>query len=365
MDAALEKKYDASPYRIPMRNKSRQVVEYALVDADDFETVRQYAWRLTHGYATGTVEGRSIFMHHFVFKKPSDGKVVDHINNDRLDNRKHNLREATRAENSHNVPGRSGTSQYKGVSLYTGYVYENNARKYGARYSQQHLGLYDDEKSAARAYDTYTYVLYGEKARNNGLVKYEDVAHLKLSDLTFVKQEDLPKHIYRLHNKYFALKKYNKKIYRKELRDKMEDAMKDLEDIRFNIQYVKVMEELLYLQTPIVRNEQGIAVIQCTGGVCLVDDADWHTLNRYSWYIDNGYVDSSVVGRMHRFLLKPKRGEIVDHINQDKKDNRRSNLRIASYSLNNHNRPKKVGGTSIYRGVRKTRNGWTAVISHN
>ena len=365
MNATLENKYDASPYRIPMRNKFREIVEYAIVDADDFERVSQYPWRLSHGYASGTVEGRSIFMHHFVFKKPSDGKVIDHINNDRLDNRKNNLREATRAENSHNVSKRSGTSQYKGVSLYNGHVYENNAKKYSARYASKHLGLYDDEESAAKAYDTYTYVLHGEKACNNQLIKYEDVAHLKLSDLSFAKQEDLPKHIYRISNKYYALKKYNKKTYKGEMQDTLEDALEDLWKILFDINYKKVMEEFFYRQTPIVRNDEGIAVIQCTGGVCLVDDKDWHTLNRYSWYIDNGYVDSSVVGRMHRFLLKPKRGQIIDHINQNKKDNRRSNLRIASYSLNNHNRPKKEGGTSIYKGVRRTRDKWTASISHN
>jgi hypothetical protein len=180
-----------------------------------------------------------------------------------------------------------------------------------------------------------------------------------------VKQEELPKHIYRLRNKYYALKKFNKKTYKKIHRDTIEDALQDLEDIVFNINYDKVMEELLYRQTPITRNPEGIAVIQCTGGVCLVDDEDWHTLNRYSWYTDNGYVDSSVIGRMHRFLLKPKRDEIVDHINQDKQDNRKSNLRIASYSLNNHNRTKKQGASSIYRGVYRKRNKWSARISHN
>jgi len=53
----------------------------------------------------------------------------------------------------------------------------------------------------------------------------------------------------------------------------------------------------------------------------------------------------------HREVVKPADGEVVDHINQDKLDNRRENLRIADRSLNALN-SKKVRGSVPYRGVR-------------
>lgn len=367
MNQTIENKYNSSPYRIPLYDRAHRIIDYALVDKDDFERVNQYRWRWSHGYASASINGRGIFMHHFVFRKPSVvGNVIDHKNNDRLDNRKENLREVTRAENSHNVPKRSGTSQYKGVSLYTAHTYGENIQKYSASYSARHLGLFDDEESAARAYDTYTFVLYGKDARNNGLVRYEDVADLKLSDLHFAKQNNIPKHIYKIGNQYYALKKYNKKTYKKPLRPTIDEALQDLLLIKVQINHVQVMEELLYLQTPIPRNEDNIAIILCAGGeISLVDDEDWYMLTRiYTWHIDNGYVHSSVVGRIHRFLLKPKPHELVDHINNNRLDNRKCNLRIATYSLNNHNRPKQQGTKYTYRGVSKKKGKWTARISH-
>lgn len=52
----------------------------------------------------------------------------------------------------------------------------------------------------------------------------------------------------------------------------------------------------------------------------------------------------------HREVMQPKGSEIIDHINQDKLDNRRENLRIATKSLNALNSKKTRSGTG-YRGV--------------
>lgn len=54
----------------------------------------------------------------------------------------------------------------------------------------------------------------------------------------------------------------------------------------------------------------------------------------------------------HREVMKAKDGEIIDHINQDKLDNRRENLRVADRSLNALNTSKNKGYT-----LRKLRNG--------
>lgn len=70
---------------------------------------------------------------------------------------------------------------------------------------------------------------------------------------------------------------------------------------------------------------------------------------------------------MHRQVLDAKSGELVDHINGNKLDNRCSNLRIVNTQQNQHNRAKLLNNTSGYKGVqwRKDRNKWVAVIRVN
>ena len=57
---------------------------------------------------------------------------------------------------------------------------------------------------------------------------------------------------------------------------------------------------------------------------------------------------------MHRYLLNAQDNQIVDHINGIKHDNRKKNIRITSYSVNNHNRRKKA--------LKLINNKWTGEI---
>lgn len=79
---------------------------FALVDEEDFELVSQYKWHLNDmGYAVwrGIIDGKkkTIRMHRLIKNTP-DELVTDHINHDRLDNRKSNLRICTQKENAKN-----------------------------------------------------------------------------------------------------------------------------------------------------------------------------------------------------------------------------------------------------------------------
>lgn len=68
---------------------------------------------------------------------------------------------------------------------------------------------------------------------------------------------------------------------------------------------------------------------------------------------------------LHRLILCAQPGEIVDHVNQDTKDNRTSNLRIATYSENCANKKKLPNKTSKFKGVcfDKLRNKWMATAN--
>lgn len=69
------------------------------------------------------------------------------------------------------------------------------------------------------------------------------------------------------------------------------------------------------------------------------------------WFKHPGGYASNRHGLLHRALLKPPKGMEVDHINRDKLDNRRSNLRVCKPSNNQHNRPGVKGSKSGFKGV--------------
>lgn len=79
----------------------------------------------------------------------------------------------------------------------------------------------------------------------------------------------------------------------------------------------------------------------------IVDLEDVERLLEYRWSVDTtGYAKSRSL-KMHRVIMNAKEGESVDHINQDKTDNRKNNLRIASHSLQMRNREMPRGKTGV------------------
>ena len=100
------------------------------------------------------------------------------------------------------------------------------------------------------------------------------------------------------------------------------------------------------------------------------DMSDFNTVWKYSWSVDfNGYVIGSRPGKqiqLHRLLLEPKPGELVDHVNGNPSDNRRCNLRLCGYRENLSNSGMRSNNTTGYKGVVKLRNGnYKAQISCN
>jgi hypothetical protein len=92
------------------------------------------------------------------------------------------------------------------------------------------------------------------------------------------------------------------------------------------------------------------------GLYAIVDDFDYEMLSKHSWCLDvgGGYAMSRVnykTMRMHRMILNPPNGLVVDHINRNKLDNRRSNLRIATTSQNMLNANRRSNNKSGFNGV--------------
>jgi hypothetical protein len=105
------------------------------------------------------------------------------------------------------------------------------------------------------------------------------------------------------------------------------------------------------------------------GEVAMVDAEDFEELSKYKWSLARGrYAVRREKGKtilMHRVIMKPPDGMVVDHFDGNGLNNRRSNLRICTPQQNNYNsRPR--GGSSAFKGVSyvKRRGKFKAVVGH-
>lgn len=143
----------------------------AIVDDDDYEELVKNKWHLTaQGYAARRAtfsyyNSKIVSMHRTILNY--DGNLfVDHINGDKLDNRKENLRLATVAQNVMNSQKRSG--EYKGVSRSTKNRYRARLTVKG---KELNLGLFDNQHDAARMYNFWAKDIFGDYATLNKITE--------------------------------------------------------------------------------------------------------------------------------------------------------------------------------------------------
>lgn len=93
------------------------------------------------------------------------------------------------------------------------------------------------------------------------------------------------------------------------------------------------------------------------GRKAIVDDSLYDYLNQWKWTFDSsvGYALRRYNGRkiyLHRIIAGTKKGDYTDHINHNKLDNRKSNLRICTNAENGQNQLKQKRKTSSrFKGV--------------
>jgi len=106
------------------------------------------------------------------------------------------------------------------------------------------------------------------------------------------------------------------------------------------------------------------------GQFAIVDAADYEWLSKYKWYAHRSergntyYAFRSSHGRaisMHREIMKPPKGKVVDHESGNGADNRRVNLRNCTQLQNSQNSQRRRG-KSRFRGVYKRGNKWEAKV---
>jgi len=286
---------------------------------EDHELISKYSWFHNQGYCKATVDGKKgTMMHRFLMNATND-QLIDHINGNKLDNRRENLQVTNVIRNGQNKKKRKNAS-----SKYYGVTYKKSSGKYMSRITDNgneiFFGYYHTEYMAAVARDMYI------------IHELPDSAY----PLNFPKIRD-----------YFASQPYTH-VNR---RDKSKIAQKD-----------KAMyectdtDEIIRLLIP---SNPNLTV--------LIDTEDYEKIRHLNWCISSsGYVFSGNI-RLHRLVMDQSDPKIfVDHIDGNKLNNTKNNLKISNIKLNGQNKTKRKNTSSKYQGVSlsHTKTRWIAVVHY-
>lgn len=138
---------------------------FFICDKCDENLVRSATWFLSeHGYARTKLGSKKCTLFHNLIVPNSDGTYCDHINGNRLDNRRANLREVTRSQNamnrsmhSNNASGYKGVSYHWATMKWQAYICHNGKEMY--------LGLFDNIEDAVAVRKAKEVELFGEYRR--------------------------------------------------------------------------------------------------------------------------------------------------------------------------------------------------------
>jgi hypothetical protein len=146
---------------------------FDLIDKD----LAKFNWQSQKGYINRKDKyGRYVYMHQVTMERIlgrslNDNEEADHINGDRSDNRRKNLRLVTHLENCANIRKPNRINSNKSTSKYKGVSFDKTKNKFRARITSNgktcHLGFFDDDKEAAREYDKAAISLFRENAKLN------------------------------------------------------------------------------------------------------------------------------------------------------------------------------------------------------
>lgn len=377
---------------IALRDKQGDIVGHAICSAQDFACLSMHTWwrsssTVDDWYPVTIIKGKNIRMHKYVMNiiqkiEITDGMVIDHKNRVRYDNHRENLRLVTKSQNAQNRPKKEGTS-----SIYNGISYVTKAKKFMAkvRHNKQtiFIGYFETEIEAVEAYDRYL-------AHNSDI-------HKKMNNETLrnkYRSEPLihPKKKKTNKNKFIGVSKNGENKFRAQIQidgKTLRIAITDTENeaaikydeyiVRHGLQnrlnfpqnypdYVPNRVTKTTIVSEIDSNTVQISLNGAQQECALIDKEDYEKVKYMPCSINSGYVNiynEGVAMRLSRYLMNEKREDIVvDHINGNRVDNRKSNLRAVSRKLNAQNKSKHKDATSIYMGVMKNKNTWRVVLRH-
>lgn len=342
----------------------------ALVSEEDYDMLNGYGWYESSGYAmcNSYKNNESSLMHRLIMK-PKDNEMVDHINNNKLDNRRENLRICSVTVNNLNRrKTKNASSQYKGV------YFDKGRNKYVAQISNHgkthSVGNFKNEVDAAEQIDKF--VLFNEwdyiklnfpnkkkeyeknpyvpKIKNN---KYTGVNKNRQKYNCTVRVNGKNVYLGTFDDELTAAKAYDEYIVKNNVPDK---------NLNFSDQHPNYNKDIKVIKSEFIKtNDKNIIKVKMSNedGYTLIDKKDYDKMKHYACHLSkkDGYVKISVNRKcipLHRFLMGVTDSKVyVDHINSDRLNNTRANLRLSNAKLNAQNTSKKGGGNSSskYIGV--------------
>ena len=143
--------------------------EYTVVSPEDYDSLIAHDWYIhSNGYVRATINHEHVYLHRLILEIPI-GHVTDHINGNKLDNRRVNLRSATHRQNAQNHKPKGGSSKYIGVRKTKEGKWNARIRNNG---KEVYLGNFASETEAAWEHDRAAVEYHGEFARLNFTEQY-------------------------------------------------------------------------------------------------------------------------------------------------------------------------------------------------
>lgn len=300
---------------IPIYNRYKELLCEVQVDDDDYEYLTQFKWHSTYKnvsenevmyYARRSHinNGKEIgiYMHREIMGVTDPNIFVDHIDCNPINNQKSNLRTCTRSQNVINSKS-TGKSKYKGVI----YNKVNNGKGKEYEYWEAFIKI-KNSKNKRRNFP------FNENGEKMAAIQYNEWAKVYHGEFAHLNNVNCEK-------RYITFSKPKKEAY----------LGKDKIKIGNNL-------------------------------YTLIDESDYDILSKYHWHFDkqktgSGYAVSRLSNGkriyMHRLLTNCPDNMIVDHIDGNKLNNRKSNLRICTPKQNSQNRRSNKTSNSKYLGVSK------------
>ena len=160
--------------KIKLYNKKYEEIAEAIIDKKDFILIKDKKWcLLSCGYAATGSGKKQQRLHWMIIGKPIYPYRTDHKDQNKLNNRKDNLRHCTSSQNEmnknlrkDNTSGYKGVYRHKGVQAWRAFL--------GYHRKQIHLGCYQTKEKAAEAYNEAALRFFGEYAVLNNIQKEKD-----------------------------------------------------------------------------------------------------------------------------------------------------------------------------------------------
>lgn len=146
---------------VVLYNRRKEPIKTALVSQEDIDLVKKYRWCLGSGYMCTSIDNKTKFFHTFILP---DALMIDHINGNKSDNRRHNLRSCNKVQNAqHRV--QLGNRNKSGV---TGVSWDKSKNKWRATIRVHdkniHIGRSDNFDEAVKQRKKYEQLYFKEFA---------------------------------------------------------------------------------------------------------------------------------------------------------------------------------------------------------